>query len=119
MYKITETLAIRVVQMLQERYVNLMRRPFYTPLAASLYAFECVCRVTKSANELLLTSRIGAQKFKVGDRVFGASQGGYATHIVAPEASLRPVPQGWDFADAAGLMVTAPTVRQCISSSIQ
>ena len=41
--------------------------------------------------------------------MFGASQGGYATHIVCPEKSLRPVPKGWSFFDAAGLFVTAPT----------
>jgi NADPH2:quinone reductase len=48
-------------------------------------------------------------KFKVGDRVFGSGQGAYATHILAPESSLFPVPAGWSFADAAGLYVTAPT----------
>ncbi|KAJ5659069.1 hypothetical protein N7507_005520 [Penicillium longicatenatum] len=48
-------------------------------------------------------------RFKVGERVFGAIQGAYATHILAPEASLLPVPQGWSFEDAAGLFVTAPT----------
>ncbi|KAL1958869.1 hypothetical protein VTO42DRAFT_3706 [Malbranchea cinnamomea] len=48
-------------------------------------------------------------KFAVGDRVFGATQGAYATHILAPETSLRPVPEGWSFEDAAGLFVTAPT----------
>ncbi|PCH07109.1 Polyketide synthase, enoylreductase [Penicillium occitanis (nom. inval.)] len=48
-------------------------------------------------------------KFKVGDRVFGAFQGAYATHILAPELSLLPVPRGWSFTDAAGLFVTAPT----------
>lgn len=47
--------------------------------------------------------------FKKGDRVFGAAQGGYATHICAKEEALRPVPKGWGFVDAAGLMVTAPT----------
>ena len=47
--------------------------------------------------------------FKKGDRVFGASQGGYATKICAEEERLRPVPKGWSFIDAAGLMVTAPT----------
>ncbi|MCJ1272920.1 hypothetical protein MMC21_000709 [Puttea exsequens] len=47
--------------------------------------------------------------FKKGDRVFGAAQGGYATHIRAKQEALRPVPQGWSFKDAAGLMVTAPT----------
>lgn len=48
-------------------------------------------------------------KFKVGDRVFGSSQGAYATHILAPESSLLPIPEGWSFEDAAGLYVTMPT----------
>jgi NADPH2:quinone reductase len=48
-------------------------------------------------------------KFRVGDRVFGSGQGAYATHILAPESSLFPVPASWSFADAAGLYVTAPT----------
>ena len=48
-------------------------------------------------------------KYEVGDRVFGAAQGGYATQICAREEVLRPVPPGWGFVDAAGLMVTAPT----------
>ncbi|KAL2416487.1 Quinone oxidoreductase-like protein 2 [Exophiala dermatitidis] len=47
--------------------------------------------------------------YKVGDRVFGAVHGAYSTHILAPEDNLFPVPQGWSFADAAGLYVTAPT----------
>ncbi|KAJ5622013.1 hypothetical protein N7528_005245 [Penicillium herquei] len=54
-------------------------------------------------------SASSSTKFKVGDRVFGAIQGAYATHVLAPEASLLPVPQGWSFEDAAGLFVTAPT----------
>lgn len=48
-------------------------------------------------------------KYKVGDRVFGASQGGYATKVAAREEVLKPVPAGWSFFDAAGLFVTAPT----------
>ncbi|RFU23694.1 hypothetical protein B7463_g12645, partial [Scytalidium lignicola] len=48
-------------------------------------------------------------KYKVGDRVFGASQGGYATKVCASEQNLLPVPNGWTFVDAAGLFVTAPT----------
>lgn len=47
--------------------------------------------------------------YKQGDKVFGAAQGGYSTHICALEAQLRPVPKGWSYVDAAGLMVTAPT----------
>lgn len=45
----------------------------------------------------------------MGDRVFGATQGAYSTHIHAPEQALFPVPAGWSFEDAAGLFVTAPT----------
>ncbi|KAJ5175523.1 uncharacterized protein N7482_001400 [Penicillium canariense] len=48
-------------------------------------------------------------RFRVGDRVFGATQGSYATHVLAPETTLLPVPKGWSFEDAAGLFVTAPT----------
>lgn len=50
-----------------------------------------------------------SHKFKVGDRVFGAQQGAYATHILAPGASIFAIPAGWSYADAAGLYVTAPT----------
>lgn len=55
------------------------------------------------------SSSSSAPKYKVGDKVFGANQGGYATHVTCTEEKLRPVPQGWSFQDAAGLFVTAPT----------
>ncbi|KAF2268346.1 zinc-binding alcohol dehydrogenase-like protein [Lojkania enalia] len=48
-------------------------------------------------------------KYKEGDKVFGAGQGGYATHITCTEERLRPMPRGWSFMDAAGLFVTGPT----------
>ncbi|KAI1137282.1 NAD(P)-binding protein [Hypoxylon sp. FL0543] len=48
-------------------------------------------------------------KYPVGSRVFGASQGAYATKVCAAEHELMPVPEGWTFADAAGLFITAPT----------
>ncbi|KAG8418605.1 hypothetical protein J3459_012209 [Metarhizium acridum] len=48
-------------------------------------------------------------RFPKGARVFGASQGAYATKCVAKEASLLPVPEGWSFTEAAGLFITAPT----------
>ncbi len=41
--------------------------------------------------------------------MFGHGQGAYATHAVAPEDALLPVPEGWSFDDAAGLHVTAST----------
>lgn len=50
-----------------------------------------------------------SHRFKVGDRVFGASQGAYASHILVPEEVLFPVPSGWSYADAAGIFVTMPT----------
>lgn len=50
-----------------------------------------------------------SHRFKVGDRVFGAQHGAYATHILVSEETLFPIPQGWSYADAAGLYVTAPT----------
>ena len=62
------------------------------------------------AGEVLAVPTNGkASKFKVGDRVFGTAQGGYATHVLAAELSLRKIPAGWDYMGAAGLMVTAPT----------
>ncbi|KAL1975346.1 hypothetical protein VTN31DRAFT_3738 [Thermomyces dupontii] len=48
-------------------------------------------------------------RFRVGDRVFGAHQGAYATHILAPKHALLPIPSGWSLEDAAGLFITAPT----------
>ncbi|KAI1432841.1 hypothetical protein GGR50DRAFT_555531 [Xylaria sp. CBS 124048] len=48
-------------------------------------------------------------RFPVGSRVFGASQGAYATKVCATEEQLLPVPKDWSFTDAAGLFVTAPT----------
>lgn len=55
------------------------------------------------------TSSKSKPKYKVGDKVFGASQGGYATKACAEERALYPVPQGWDCFEAAGLFVTMPT----------
>lgn len=48
-------------------------------------------------------------KYNVGDKVFGAAQGTYATTVVTSEASLRPVPTGFDLFSAAGLFSTMPT----------
>lgn len=41
--------------------------------------------------------------------MFGASQGAYATRIVANANSVLPSPKGWSHSEAAGLFVTAPT----------
>lgn len=48
-------------------------------------------------------------KFKLGDKVFGSAQGGYATKLCATEDQLRPLPKGWSYFDSAGLFVTMPT----------
>ncbi|KAI0595574.1 hypothetical protein F4775DRAFT_367950 [Biscogniauxia sp. FL1348] len=56
-----------------------------------------------------LSSKGATPRFPVGSRVFGASQGAYATRVCAAEHQLLPVPEGWSFTDAAGLFVTAPT----------
>ncbi|OAP59567.1 hypothetical protein AYL99_06865 [Fonsecaea erecta] len=67
---------------------------------------------SKSAVASSLDGTISTQtdhKFKVGDKVFGATHGAYASHILAAEDSLFPVPAGWSFADAAGVYVTTPT----------
>ncbi len=48
-------------------------------------------------------------KFKKGDRVFGAGLGAFATQILADEADLRPIPEGWDYLAASSLFYTAPT----------
>ncbi|KKY20309.1 putative alcohol zinc-containing [Phaeomoniella chlamydospora] len=58
-------------------------------------------------------------RFKVGDRVFGANQGAYATQIYAPEPSLLPIPASWSFRDAAGLYVTAPTAYTALVTRAQ
>lgn len=48
-------------------------------------------------------------KFKVGDRVFGATLGTFATQVHVEEEGLRPMPKDWSFAQASGLFYTAPT----------
>lgn len=58
---------------------------------------------------LTTPSALPNPQFRPGDRVFGAGQGAFATKIAVVEDSLRPVPRGWSYEDAAGLHVTAPT----------
>lgn len=47
--------------------------------------------------------------YAVGDKVFGAAQGGYADVVCAKGEQLKPMPKGWSFFEAAGLFVTMPT----------
>ncbi|KAI1264932.1 hypothetical protein F5Y18DRAFT_71315 [Xylariaceae sp. FL1019] len=58
---------------------------------------------------LAVPSSVKSPRYPVGSRVFGASQGSYATQICAAEEQLLPVPEGWSDTGAAGLFVTAPT----------
>lgn len=58
---------------------------------------------------LAVPSKKKSPKFKVGDRVFGAGLGAFATQILSVEEDLRPVPEGWAYRDAASLFYTAPT----------
>lgn len=51
----------------------------------------------------------GTPKFKVGDQVFGATLGAFATQILVDEAALRHKPTSWTYAQASGLFYTAPT----------
>ena len=55
------------------------------------------------------SSAMRPPKYRVGDRVFGSAQGGYAYKVCVLESHLQPMPHGWDFFDAAGLFVTLPT----------
>ncbi|KAI0845660.1 NAD(P)-binding protein [Daldinia vernicosa] len=71
--------------------------------------FPWVAGVEFSGIVLATPSASKSPKFPVGSRVFGASQGAYATRVCAAEHELLAVPQGWSFADAAGLFITAPT----------
>src|ERR1700748_2234962 len=48
-------------------------------------------------------------KFKVGDQVFGAALGTFATQVLVDEVALRTKPAGWTYAQASGLFYTAPT----------
>lgn len=43
-----------------------------------------------------------------GERVFGGGVGSYASQISVRPSSLHRVPNGWTFAEAAGLAATAP-----------
>ena len=52
----------------------------------------------------------GANRFKVGDRVFGGTgHGGFVEQIAAPEAVLRPMPDKMDFIQASGITTTYGT----------
>ena len=99
---------------IQGKYQHQPPLPHYTgaEFAGVILATPTQTGGTGSTVVSSLDGTINAQtshKFKVGDRVFGSGMGAYATHILAPESSLFPIPEGWSFEDAAGLYVTMPT----------
>ena len=52
----------------------------------------------------------GVSKVRVGDRVqAGGVNGGFATHFLAPEAQINPIPDAMPFEDAAAFMLTYGT----------
>lgn len=58
-----------------------------------------------------------ATGFAVGDRVFGFTRfGGYASAQVAPPGRLRKIPEGWSFAQAAGLPAVQLTAYHALRS---
>ncbi|KAM0343188.1 hypothetical protein ACHAPU_008781 [Fusarium lateritium] len=81
---------------IQGKYQN---QPPFPWIAGAEFAGTVIATPASSSNP----------KFPVGSRVFGASQGAFATKILAKENTLLPVPDGWSFKEAAGLFVTAPT----------
>ena len=77
------------------------QRPPFPWIAGNEFSGEILAVPTRARAEDL--------KFKIGDRVFGAGLGAFATMIQAPEADLRLVPKGWSYVEASSLFYTAPT----------
>ena len=76
------------------------QKPDFPWIAGNEFAGEVVSVPTSPKAKL---------KFKVGDNVFGADLGTFATMILVGEEALRPMPKGWSYAQASGLFYTAPT----------
>ncbi|KAI1629168.1 NADPH2:quinone reductase [Exophiala viscosa] len=57
----------------------------------------------------VIASAPSVSGFKAGDKVWGASVGGFAEQIVVPPSALQRLPTGWSLHDVAGLGgATAP-----------
>lgn len=54
-------------------------------------------------------------KFSIGDRVFGAGLGAFASQIHADEEALRRIPDHWSSLEASGLFYTAPTAYSALT----
>jgi NADPH2:quinone reductase len=95
-------------------YADVMARSgFYpqVPRAPFAMGFE-VAGVVKAVGE-------GVDGFKEGDAVAAIvlSGGGYATHVVVPAQIAIPLPQGFDFALATGLLVQGLTAYMLIEEA--
>ncbi|EXJ92480.1 hypothetical protein A1O3_01032 [Capronia epimyces CBS 606.96] len=85
----------------QNNHIGLVKPPFVLGLE---FAGVVVSAPLKSAS----TSKSGFN-FKPGDKVWGASVGGFAEQIAVPASALQRLPTGWTLHDAAGLgAATAP-----------
>lgn len=78
-------------------------------LTSSFIAFPWVAGAEFAGVVISTPKNSKNPRYPVGARVFGASQGAFATKLCSAENGLLPVPKGWSFQDAAGLFVTAPT----------
>jgi NADPH:quinone reductase len=76
------------------------QKPPFPWIAGNEFAGEVLAQPTGSKT---------TPKFKVGDKVFGATLGTFATQVNVPEVGIRPMPKGWSYAEASGLFYTAPT----------
>jgi NADPH:quinone reductase-like Zn-dependent oxidoreductase len=54
----------------------------------------------------------GVGEFQAGDRVFAVTRfGGYTTHLTVGASRVRPLPEGWSFAEGAGFPTTYLTAH--------
>lgn len=79
------------------------------PATKTLAAFPWISGAEFAGIVLATPANSKKPKYPIGTRVFGATQGAYATKTVAKETNLLPIPDGFSYKDAAGLFVTAPT----------
>ena len=76
------------------------QKPEFPWIAGNEMAGEVVAQPTEPKS---------SPKFKVGDKIFGAQLGTFATQALVEEEALRPMPETWSYAEASGLFLTTPT----------
>jgi NADPH:quinone reductase-like Zn-dependent oxidoreductase len=60
-----------------------------------------------------------ADRFQVGDRVFGFAQGAYAEYVAAPLSTVAAIPEAMDFSTAAALPTAGLTALQIIRDVVK